>query len=403
MRSAVDALMVRLEHEGFLPYAFCVDPAREGKRCYAGSSALTGVFCAEALAGYIDHSSAASVTTQKQPTLHAHICLLARTACRDIGPELHQAATEQIERTTDGRITSLAYEFHEALYESGKVVPPDIIEQLSLANLYGWMAYKVYDDALDDDGDDVRKKSHPSLIPCANFFLRQLAGIYSALGARVSGIGTLFDKTMNCIDDANAWEQKYCRVSVATAGTISMALAALPPFGDRSTLADRSIGHAMGPLAALLLVGHREDSEEYKNVESFFRHYLIARQVHDDAHDWADDLARDCVNSVGALVLARFKEKHSDNEAARALTVAMPELRTLFWEETIGEAASIILFHVAEARRARRGSSILDGADFMESALRNLESGARRGIKERDEVLVFLKYYKTSPPSGAHA
>ena len=50
--AVVASLVSRLENEGFLPYAFCIDPAREGKQCYAGAGALTAAFCGEALARY---------------------------------------------------------------------------------------------------------------------------------------------------------------------------------------------------------------------------------------------------------------------------------------------------------------------------------------------------------------
>ena len=290
-----DALARHVEHEGFMPYAFCIDPTRDGRRCYAGSSALTAAFCAEALALYSAPEFSSSAAAAQAPTLHEHIRCLARTACAAIGDSLREAAIAQIDKTTDERITMLAYDFHEAIYRSGIVIPLDIVEQLSLANLYGWMAYDIYDDVLDGD-------ENASSIPCANFFLRALTEIYSTLAVQIPGMAHLFRTTMNRIDDANAWEQKHC------------CFPAIPSFGDHHTLADRSIGHAMGPLAELLIAGYSADSVEYKNAESFFRHYLIARQIHDDAHDWAEDLLRGRVTSVGALVLARFKERHSDKE-----------------------------------------------------------------------------------------
>jgi hypothetical protein len=390
--AAADLLVARLEREGFLPYAFCIDPARDGKRCYAGASALTAAFCAEALslaqlhyaisdgAGGVDCATAA-----RAPTIHNHICSLARTACRMLNPDLCTMAIAQIEKTSDEKITTLAYECYEALYKKRILVPPDIVESLSLANLFGWMAYDIYDDAL--DGEDGA-----TLIPCANFFLRALTEIYHSLGGRAAEIVSLFYSTMNRIDNANAWEQRHCRIlagSDATPGDILTC--PLPSFGDHQTLADRSIGHAMGPLAMLLLAGYDAESKAYKNVESFFRHYLIARQLHDDAHDWADDLLRGRVNSVGVIVLKSFKEKYSD--------AALPKLKKIFWEETIDVAARMIIAHVVAARRARESSPLSD-TDFMESALQRLASGARRAVAERNEALIFLEDYGGRRSSG---
>jgi hypothetical protein len=319
---------------------------------------------------------AGSATTTRTPTIHDHIRGLARTACRTLGPDLRAMAIAQVEKTTDEKITALAYDFHDALYRKRILVPFDIVEPLSLANFFGWTAYDIYDNALDGEDD-------ATLIPCANFFLRALTEIYHSLGARATGIVPLFKNTMNRIDNANAWEQRHCRIPACP----------LPSFGDHRTLADRSIGHAMGPLAILLLAGYDANGKEYKNVESFFSHYLIARQLHDDAHDWAEDLLHGRVNSIGAIVLKNFEGKYSD--------AALPKLKKIFWEKTIDAAARMITSHVAASRRARENSPLCD-TDFMESALQRLASGARRAITERDEALVFLKDYGDRRSSGAY-
>ena len=226
----------------------------------------------------------------------------------------------------------------------------------------------------------ARTARHSS--PARTSFLRALTEIYHSLGTRAVEIAPLFKGTMDRIDDANAWEQRHCRILAGSN--------ALPSFGGHETLADRSIGHAMGPLAMLLLAGYDASGKEYKNVESFFRHYLIARQLHDDAHDWAEDLLRGRVNSIGAIVLG---------DKTMAATTALQELKKIFWEESIDVAARMIIAHIDAARRARESSPLSD-ADFMESALQRLESGARRAITERDEALAFLKDYGDRRTSG---
>ena len=203
------------------------------------------------------------------------------------------------------------------------------------------------------------------------------------------------------MDDSNAWEQNHCRIAINNAmPKDSTALQALPSFGDYQILADRSIGHAMGPLAELLYAGYAPSSKEYKNAEFFLRYYLIARQLHDDAHDWAKDLLHGRVNSIGVLVLQRFQKKHSNDRGDGSMAPAtdiIPELRKIFWEEIIDDAVRMIDAHIAAARRARERSAILTDTDFMESALRTLASGARRAVKERDKALIFLEDYKINP------
>jgi hypothetical protein len=379
----VETLISQVEQEGFLPYAFCIDPARDGKRCYAGASALTAAFCAEALAHYYSEKDGQPHTA---PTTHDHIRSLARAFCddHDIDPALRILSLDQIQRTDDEKITAATYEFGEILYKSGKIIPHDIIESLSLASLYGWMAYAVYDDILDEE-------SNSSLIPCANFFLRSLTGIYFSLESRIPDIRSLFIRTMNRIDGANAWEQKHCRFVQSM--DIAMINETLPYYGGHQILADRSAGHAMGPLAELLYAGYLPASAEYKSVEALFYHYLIARQLHDDAHDWADDLLRGRMNSVGTLILRRFSEKYPDITRPSTIADIIPTLREVFWTDVIDHVVNMIIFHIASAREARGKSVILYDSDFIESEIRKLETGARRAIKERESALIFLNDY----------
>jgi hypothetical protein len=387
-----DRLAKKLEQEGFRPYAFCIDPARDGKRSYAGSCALTAAFCAEAFAISSPCNPGAEKilpTADKMTAAHDHIIHLAQKTCTVAGAEIRSDALAQIEKMRDTRISSLAYEFQKALGAPGSMIPADVTESLALASLYGWMAYSLYDHALDDEPHAA------ALLPCANFFLRTLSKIYSGIAGHAREIQVLFDKTMDQIDNANAWEQKNCRMPNSLNGSFPRTL---PPFGDYNILADRSIGHGMGPLAQLLFLGYTEDSEEYKNTGQFFRHYLIARQLHDDAHDWADDMLRGRMNSVGARIIARFHQKYP--AAAEDMVVAdiIPELQILFWEEVIDQVSDMIVSQIAAARAARGRFPILSDVLFMESALKDLEAGARRGVKERNEAIDFLKHYRGSGP-----
>jgi hypothetical protein len=188
---------------------------------------------------------------------------------------------------------------------------------------------------------------------------------------------------MNSIDGANAWEQKRCLLPNS-----------LPFFGDYGTLADRSIGHAIGPLTEILIAGYGPSSKEFRMTQTLFRHYLIARQLHDDAHDWAEDLLRGRVTSVGALVIRKFQtEHHCPCPARDAIANALPVMRELFWREVIGEVAQLIERHVAAARRARGRSAIIADKDFMEEELAALEDAARKALAERDDTLLFLARY----------
>jgi hypothetical protein len=129
-----------------------------------------------------------------------------------------------------------------------------------------------------------------------------------------------------------------------------------------------------------------------------FRHYLIARQLHDDAHDWAEDLLRGRVNSVGALVIKNFRDKYPQH-AHVAIADTLPLLREFFWEEVIDVVARLIDDHIDAARRAREKSDLIGGTNFMEETLAALKSGAKKALSERNDALLFLAHYHPADPS----
>jgi hypothetical protein len=355
---ASEKIMHTIEVDIFKPYPFCIDPARDGKRAYAGSSALTAALCAEAL---INCYYPKTRGQQKSDANHAHIQDLARARSAKLGPELRSIVLQQIEKTSDEKITSLIYDLQKILADKQKIIPDPLTENLALANLYGWMAYTIYDDIVDGEGN-------PLLLPCANFFLRELVSIYAVIDKNVPGTNVIFKNIMDTVDSSNAWEQKNCQ-DVAD-------------FGNYENLGDRSIGHALGPLTILLWLGYGPDSEEHGHVRNLFHHYLIARQLHDDAHDWEEDLLRGRINSVCALLLKTSQGNES-----------IPEWRKIFWEGTIDEVTTLILLHITIARDAKGRSEVFAGTDFMEKYLSDLKEKALKAVSERDKTLEFMKWY----------
>jgi hypothetical protein len=283
-----------------------------------------------------------------------------------------------------------------------------LLDELALANLFGWMAYTIYDDVLDGEIHD----SPQLLLSAANFFLRSLTLQYAALDAQIPGLLDEYIKMMNIIDDANAWEQVHCRA------LIENGVLVLPkelPYGLRTTtaaagraalakLADRSLGHALPALGVLFVAGYAPDSREVVAVLAFFRNYLTARQLHDDAHDWKEDLLRGRVNSVGARLIALWfddKDKY-ENENKFDLTKAISDFQKLFWREVIPGVVADIIFFLDCARGEICGSDVggaVDGRALFKNPapflrlIERLQFAAERALRERDEAVNFLETY----------
>ena len=383
----VDHLVNTIHRNGWRPYPFCIDPAQNHKFFYAGSSALTAAFVAEALMRYLhtppnqNNITAQHVDALIDDSFHRDIQDLAKKECRSLPPDLDIITIKKIEETSDAAVTAPSHAFEAILKQNGIKISHDVICTIALASLYGWIAYDIYDDFLDEEG-------RPLLLPAANYFLRKLTRKYKGLAAQfpMTSLATLFDTALSTIDAANVWEIAHCRISASdNFGLPKM----LPNYGDYDTLANRSIGYAIAPLAALIITGYSSKSPEYRATESLFRHYLIARQLHDDAHDWETDLMRGNINSIGAMLIDSYRIRFPENARAPVAEIIRP-MREFFWKETIDHAVEIIYTHIKEARAARDACKFLHETGFMEDALAKLERGATKALTERNRALEFI-------------
>jgi len=429
----------RCMQKEFQPYPFCIDPSRDGRVCYAGSAALTAAFCAEALAKcarFCDASDtlttraiASSVgashvlklnsanfsyavtparTPRASPSdiLLSRIKMMAQAKCFGLPDDLKALVLGQIDGVSDAEIVMVPYAMHHAI-GTPQNISSRLLDELALANLFGWMAYTIYDDVLDgeacgsdgagDNGSDATSATpHGSpqiLLSAANFFLRSLTLQYAALDTQIPGLLDEYIRVMNIIDDANAWEQVHCH------GSIENSIFVLPqkqklPYASRAglaKLADRSLGHALPALGVLFAAGYVPGSREAITTAAFFRNYLAARQLHDDAHDWKEDLLRGRINSVGARLIRFDSTNH------------ISTLQKLFWYEGVPEVVADIIFFLNRAREAVCGIEDVCGASAGRALFKNpasllefvdnLQSAAERTLCERNEVMRFLDAY----------
>ena len=364
------------------PCAFCMDPAVGGKARYAGSAALTAAFVAEAIAKYCGSGDLHEMPLKKFPVPDAlgRIKAEARDRCSAVPSSLQRLVLNKIETTVDSEIVELPYLLCRALGERGAAMPEKLTETLALANLYGWIAYAVYDDLLDGEGG-------PSALPAAVYCSRELTLRYASLGGDFLG---LFERVMNGIDDANAWEQMHCRMKMQE-GIIS--LPAELPFVPLSRLADRSLGHALPAVALLVAAGYRIDSCEVDGIFSFFRYYLIARQLHDDAHDWEEDLMRGRLNAVNARLLRGWCARNSPRMRGGLLDFKayLPELRNFFWRREIEPVVADILSYTRLAKSSLSKAGVLSDARPLAELLERLECAAKRTLEERGRAIDFLR------------
>jgi hypothetical protein len=165
----VTYLIDAVHKDGWHPYPFCMDPAQNHVPFYAGASALTAAFVAEALARYMcfaqksesncetQNSSESDLTmpflkitapgtTATPDSFHREIQDAAIRSCASLPKNLREAAAEKIESASSAAITAPSHDFQKILERKGLAIHKDVAEEIALASFYGWIAYDIYDD-----------------------------------------------------------------------------------------------------------------------------------------------------------------------------------------------------------------------------------------------------------------
>lgn len=366
--------------------AFCIDPSRHKKQHFNGSVSLTTAFALEALGIYQATHSVVSVNPPTHDTveqLQQTIITAARQQIQSLPQHVRQPFKHMLRALVNGdsshEITLLPYYFAQSLNNAGSVLANEqFLVQLGLANLYGWVAYTIYDDFLDDEGQPLR-------LSAANAAMRRsLVSFQKALPQ--PDFYNYVLQTFDCIDNANTWEVAHCRFPVSQD---AITMQTLPAYGRRQKLAERSLGHALTPLAVLVQSGHSLQSPAIQTFEKAFRHYLIARQLNDDAHDWKEDLLRGHITYVVATLLKEAGVVPGDHRFVELL----PQLERQFWHHTLLSICKTMEQHVKQGQKLISKSSVMKPGNILERLFTGLEASISETRTKQAESLDFLQQY----------
>ena len=394
---SISYLVAEQQLGAWSPYIFCIDPAIEGETYYAGSPALTTAFCLEALAKYLklsenkadtgvkqvfDNKQATDITYAEE--IYSEVTERVGQRLTILEEDLEKQARSFIdgilEKDRDRQVVLVPFFYKVSLGQKGKNVPKELLVQLCLANLYGWTAYTIYDDFLDDEGD-------AKLLPVANMALRELTTIFHSVLPDKPAFPPFFHQLMDKLDSANEWEVACTR--------IDGKLESIPDYGDYSLIARRSLGHALGPAAILFYLGYNASSVELETLMSFFNYFLIARQLNDDAHDWEQDIKKGHINSVSASILKKWMSNNSSSQLSIGdIQSDILNLQRIFWYDVVVEICNTVLKHVRLARESLQAHSLLDNTSMFERLLIPIENSARKALKEQEDAIEFLQAYE---------
>lgn len=386
-------LLSQQEPDGSWPAeAFCFDPVQNGQQYYSGAPALTTALVLEALQFYVPRPLSAVVRMQTSPgdsasnDLYNQVITEAKKRLSALDPTLRRQsliALDRIVKSEHNReIVLLPYFFAQSLRGSA---PPPItaLLRLGLANLYGWMAYTIYDDFLD-------AAVGAQQLPAATVSLRYSLQAFRTVLPDSPAFQQIVLDTFDTIDGANAWEVLQCRLHVDNQQAV---IGLLPRYGALQRLAQRSLGHALTPLGVLASVGIPPTSPAAQQLLRALKHYLIARQLHDDLHDWETDLHAGQCSYVVARILAGLHTM----PGPQPLDELVPRMRHEFWHHTLPAVGQFLLRHVAMARRDIRRSGLLTSHNSITQLLDTLEAAVSATLTEQSDAKTFLEAYRAPP------
>lgn len=358
------------------PYAFCLDPAEQGKATYAGSAGLTAAFAIEVLK---------KQTTLKQQKIHdlsdeiaAHEEIMS-SAMRLVSiSQLQTSAEEFLQalsvKDTRRQITLTPYRLAMAL---GRIDARDMAVKAGAGSLFGWSAYTLYDDVWDGDAT-------ASVLPLANLFHRRMFEVFTGIASDRS-FQRWWLGLIDQVDAANAWELAYCRIPIAH-GRIRLPDAR--PVGLEEALIGRSIGHVIGPGAVLLACGWSVEQPAFLSLIEVYRAYILARQLHDDAHDWETDLKRGQLNAASFAILDLWQGPREVS-----LETFLPKARELFWMQIIPAYTEQIVRICEEAKIAISRISDIKHPEILSAMFDTPLNGAKQALNERERTMAFLKTF----------
>lgn len=363
--------------------AFSIDPKRDGHVHYGGSEALTTAFVLEALCKK-HQPKKQQPTPKRQDAYRNTITKHAVRECRSLALPIRQPLLATLTHVAQGKngeeVIALAHHFYRGLRQHPQL-PPDIIRNVSLANLYGWTAYTLYDDILDNDTD-------ATVLPAANVAMRQSLHYFTQALPDHTDFQAYVRSTFDTMDAANGWEVTRCRFSVQDQ---RITVGKLPAYGKRQQLAHRSLGHTLAPLGILAAAGISPTAPQAQKLQEALCHYLIAKQLNDDAHDWEEDLRAGHITYVVAHIMRSLDISVGAHNLDELVSQATPQ----FWYHSLPQICKTISQHIAQSRQDLADSHLLVQNNFLAALLDTLDqvmADTRATITQTES---FLKVYRS--------
>lgn len=367
------------------PVVYCLDPMIKNIKHFAGADTLTTALCIEAIGLYIEKCKKIDSADRSIKKNHKRYKIVSQNVLRlfekklqawseELRLETKKFATKIIDSEQGQEIILLPYLFW-LLDKKRKTKDQKKIENLCLASIFGWIAYTIYDNFLDEE-------AVPANLPMANMAFKEMIDIFGILENK--SIKLLVKKKLNEMEAANFWEATRLRFDKV------IYFKHLPPEKEVDRFYQKSSGHGLGPLIAVNLASENNAAINVNKWEKFFEYYLLARQLDDDAKDWADDMSRGQINGAALVLCHRFAKKYRVKKIVPKKDTK--QLEELFWNDVINVIAKKIILNVKKAKKILTETNC--GMDcFLFNKLDKLELRAGEAAKAGRDAREFLRYY----------
>lgn len=280
----------------------------------------------------------------------------------------------------DKQMLLMPFYFYQSLGIKLNKENKELITKLGLINAYFWTAFIIYDDFWDED-----EKAVPSLLPLANFMSRELNLFYFSFFNNSEGYNKYLKELLNKADCANYFEIKTCRFPRPLKNIpINLEKINLVDYKNYEIKFLPAATHLLGPLAIMAKLNLKINSKEIKSLENFFRHYLIARQLNDDLHDFQEDLRRGHLSPAVNETL-----KVSKNQGENL--VDEKELKKVFWLKTLKTLAQRIIKEINIAEKELKKIKVITNPEPLLNFCHLAKNSALKALEEREKSLAFIK------------
>ncbi len=328
-------------------------------------------------------------SSKKDEFILREIIKAAKQRFAGLDDDLRKIALSEIKKTIkknhDKQMTLISYYFQLALGRKGQMITSDFIILAGLANVFYWTAFIIYDDFWDED-----EKAIPQILPAANLYARHYIDFYTHLFPENNEFRNFFNNLMDKLDTANTWETVYCRTKVIDSKFIIPEK--LPNFKNYDLKFYPASGQILGPIALMLKSGFNLNSPEVSGVTIFFKNYLIAMQINDDAHDWLEDMKRGHLSTVVVMLIQDWQQKYPQRQEIDLIN-DLEKLQELFWFNTVKNASELTLLYTKRAGAALNNLSFLEDRAPLEHYINITKNTALKALSEQQKSLNFLKEF----------